>query len=118
LQSFGNKSELLRRNRPKQFESSGNRLTDHRGGDGAMKDITRSVHRSAIRRYLLSVLLASILLVVGLGGWAATTQFSGAVVAPGTLSSNPTSRRCSILRAASSAACWSAKGTASKLATC
>jgi HlyD family secretion protein len=50
-----------------------------------MKDKTRSVHRSAIRRYLLSVLLASILLVVGLGGWAATTQFSGAVVAPGTL---------------------------------
>jgi HlyD family secretion protein len=50
-----------------------------------MKDMTRSVHRSAIRRYLLSVLLASILLVVGLGGWAATTRFSGAVVAPGTL---------------------------------
>jgi HlyD family secretion protein len=50
-----------------------------------MKDIARSVHRSAIRRYLLSVLLASVLLIVGLGGWAATTQFSGAVVAPGTL---------------------------------
>jgi HlyD family secretion protein len=50
-----------------------------------MKDMARSVHRSAIRRYLLSVLLASILLVVGLGGWAATTRFSGAVVAPGTL---------------------------------
>jgi HlyD family secretion protein len=50
-----------------------------------MKDITRSVHRSAIRRYLLSVLLASILLIVGVGGWAATTRFSGAVVAPGTL---------------------------------
>jgi HlyD family secretion protein len=50
-----------------------------------MKDIARSVHRSAIRRYLLSVLLAGVLLIVGLGGWAATTQFSGAVVAPGTL---------------------------------
>jgi HlyD family secretion protein len=50
-----------------------------------MKDIARSVHSSAIRRYLLSVLLASVLLIVGLGGWAATTQFSGAVVAPGTL---------------------------------
>jgi HlyD family secretion protein len=50
-----------------------------------MKDVARSVHRFAIRRYLLSVLLASVLLIVGLGGWAATTQFSGAVVAPGTL---------------------------------
>ena len=46
--------------------------------------IGRSYH-SAIRRYLLAALAASIALVFGLGGWATTTSFSGAVVAPGTL---------------------------------
>jgi HlyD family secretion protein len=45
----------------------------------------RRSYRSAIRRYLLAALAASIVLVFGLGGWAATTSFSGAVVALGTL---------------------------------
>jgi HlyD family secretion protein len=45
----------------------------------------RRSHHSAIRRYLLAALAASIVLVFGLGGWATTTSFSGAVVAPGTL---------------------------------
>jgi HlyD family secretion protein len=46
--------------------------------------IRRSDH-STIRRYLLAALAASIVLVFGLGGWATTTSFSGAVVASGTL---------------------------------
>jgi HlyD family secretion protein len=45
----------------------------------------RRCYHSAIRRNLLAALMASIVLVFGLGGWAATTNFSGAVVAPGTL---------------------------------
>jgi HlyD family secretion protein len=45
----------------------------------------RGSYRSAIRRYLLAALTASIVLVFGLGGWATTTSFSGAVVAPGML---------------------------------
>jgi HlyD family secretion protein len=45
----------------------------------------RRSYRSAIRRYLLAALAASIVLVFGLGGWATTTSFSGAVVALGSL---------------------------------
>ena len=37
----------------------------------------------SFRRHIIAILVASILLVVGLGGWAATTEFSGAVVAQG-----------------------------------
>jgi HlyD family secretion protein len=50
--------------------------------------MTGPIHRSdhsTIRRYLLAALAASIVLVFGLGGWATTTSFSGAVVALGTL---------------------------------
>ena len=43
-------------------------------------DIMRS-----IRRHLLAGVAASILLVVGVGGWAATTEISGAVIAQGLL---------------------------------
>ena len=38
-----------------------------------------------LRRQTLAILAASLLLVVGLGGWAATTEFSGAVIASGQL---------------------------------
>jgi HlyD family secretion protein len=49
-----------------------------------------SVHRlwdirGSIRRHLVVSLAAAALLTVGLGGWAATTELAGAVVAPGTL---------------------------------
>jgi HlyD family secretion protein len=48
--------------------------------------MTRPInHRVTIRRYLLAALLASVLLVGGVGGWAATTRFAGAVMAPGSL---------------------------------
>jgi len=43
-------------------------------------DIMRS-----IRRHLLAGVAASLLLVVGVGGWAATTEISGAVIAQGLL---------------------------------
>src|SRR5262245_64249870 len=38
-----------------------------------------------LRRQTLAIVGASLLLVVGLGGWAATTEFSGAVIASGQL---------------------------------
>jgi HlyD family secretion protein len=37
----------------------------------------------SLRRHIVAILIASVLLVVGLGGWAATTEFAGAVVAQG-----------------------------------
>lgn len=42
-------------------------------------------YRRAIRGYLLIGVAAGTLLVFGVGGWATTTEISGAVVAPGTL---------------------------------
>jgi HlyD family secretion protein len=39
----------------------------------------------ALHRHILGIVVASIVLVVGLGGWAATTEFVGAVIAPGQL---------------------------------
>jgi HlyD family secretion protein len=44
-----------------------------------------SYNRRAIRRYLIVAASACLLLVGGIGGWAATTRFSGAVIAPGSL---------------------------------
>jgi HlyD family secretion protein len=39
----------------------------------------------SLRRHVLAVGVAAILLAPGLGGWAATTQFVGAVIAQGQL---------------------------------
>jgi HlyD family secretion protein len=41
--------------------------------------------RRSVRRHLVLSLAAAALLTVGLGGWAATTELAGAVVAPGAL---------------------------------
>ncbi len=41
--------------------------------------------RSSIRRHLLIGFATMILLIVGFGGWAATTEFAGAVIAQGQL---------------------------------
>ena len=48
-----------------------------------MTDPTRSLHST--RKPLILGLVAVALLVVGIGGWAAATQISGAVIAPGKL---------------------------------
>ncbi len=48
-----------------------------------MTDLTRSLHST--RKPLILGLVAVALLVVGIGGWAAATQISGAVIAPGKL---------------------------------
>jgi HlyD family secretion protein len=37
----------------------------------------------SLRRHILAITAASIVLVFGLGGWATTTEFAGAVIAPG-----------------------------------
>jgi len=39
----------------------------------------------SLRRYILAIGVVSVVLVLGVGGWAATTEFSGAVIAPGQL---------------------------------
>lgn len=46
---------------------------------------TSSPSRGSIRRHLLAAGLAAFMLVGGVGGWAATTELSGAVIAPGVL---------------------------------
>jgi HlyD family secretion protein len=38
-----------------------------------------------LRRHILAIGPISILLVIGFGGWAATTEFAGAVIASGQL---------------------------------
>jgi HlyD family secretion protein len=45
----------------------------------------RSPVQRELRRHALAIAGAAVLLVIGLGGWAATTEFSGAVVASGQL---------------------------------
>ena len=44
-----------------------------------------SIARESIRRHLVVGLVLSLLLVVGVGGWATFTEISGAVIAPGQL---------------------------------
>jgi membrane fusion protein, type I secretion system len=39
--------------------------------------------QQSFRRHIVAIVVASMLLVVCLGGWAATTEFAGAVIAPG-----------------------------------
>ena len=41
--------------------------------------------RGMLRRQTVAIVVAALLLVVGLGGWAMTTEFSGAVIAAGQL---------------------------------
>jgi HlyD family secretion protein len=44
-----------------------------------------STMQASLRKHILAVGIASAVLVVGLGGWAATTEFAGAVIAQGQL---------------------------------
>jgi HlyD family secretion protein len=41
--------------------------------------------RRSIRRHLVAGVALVVLLAGGVGGWAATTEFAGAVIAPGNL---------------------------------
>jgi HlyD family secretion protein len=50
-----------------------------------MKSERKTSARAAIRRYSLVGLSSAFFLVGGLGGWAAVTELSGAVVAPGAI---------------------------------
>ncbi|QRM31584.1 HlyD family type I secretion periplasmic adaptor subunit [Microvirga sp. VF16] len=50
-----------------------------------MKSANKVSARTAIRRYSLLGLSSAFFLVGGLGGWAAVTELSGAVVAPGAI---------------------------------
>ncbi|MBV9075972.1 MAG: HlyD family type I secretion periplasmic adaptor subunit, partial [Methylobacteriaceae bacterium] len=49
------------------------------------RDDLRSQTQGAIRRHVLGGVTLVALLVFGLGGWAATTELSGAVIAAGSL---------------------------------
>jgi HlyD family secretion protein len=46
---------------------------------------TAGDERASIRRHLLGGVVAALMLTVGLGGWATTTELSGAVIAPGSM---------------------------------
>ncbi|MCB5174236.1 HlyD family type I secretion periplasmic adaptor subunit [Microvirga lenta] len=50
-----------------------------------MNPVTKSKARSSIRRHTLVAVSSAAFLVGGLGGWAAVTELSGAVVAPGSV---------------------------------
>ena len=43
----------------------------------------KPVSQHGLPRHITAITVTSLLLVVGLGGWAATTEFAGAVIAPG-----------------------------------
>jgi HlyD family secretion protein len=43
----------------------------------------KPVSQHGLPRHIAAITVTSLLLVVGLGGWAATTEFAGAVIAPG-----------------------------------
>jgi HlyD family secretion protein len=43
----------------------------------------KPVPQYGLPRHITAITVTSLLLVVGLGGWAATTEFAGAVIAPG-----------------------------------
>ena len=49
-----------------------------------MSPISPELQR-VLRRQTMAIGIAAVVLVVGLGGWAATTEFAGAVIAPGQL---------------------------------
>ena len=49
--------------------------------------------RSSLRRHLLAGMAAVVLLTGGVGGWAATTEISGAVIAPGLVVVDSNSKR-------------------------
>jgi len=48
------------------------------------KDIPRN-EGASIRRHLLAGVVIALLLTIGVGGWATTTELSGAVIAPGSI---------------------------------
>ncbi|MCC6888147.1 MAG: HlyD family type I secretion periplasmic adaptor subunit [Hyphomicrobiales bacterium] len=49
--------------------------------------------QQVLRKYTLIIVGAAVLLVFGLGGWAATTEFFGAVIAPGQIVVDSNSRK-------------------------
>ena len=62
----------------------------HAADDGTVVSMNpaaagRSALRRSLRHHLLAVGVMALVLVFGLGGWAATTEFSGAVIAQGQL---------------------------------
>ena len=59
--------------------------------------------RASIRRHIVLGLAAVMLVAGGIGGWAATTEISGALIAPGSVVVESSARRFSIRAAASSA---------------
>jgi HlyD family secretion protein len=50
-----------------------------------MEKITARDERVSIRRHLLGGVVIALMLTVGVGGWATTTELSGAVIAPGSM---------------------------------
>jgi hypothetical protein len=108
-QAFGPKDEVLnkvlRRTQPAQpvvpLKVRRRRPDERRCHERSEADDSRRRSSATPGRASPSVRV----LVGAVGGWAGTTRFPGAVVAPVSSSSNRTSRRCSTRRAASSESC-------------
>src|SRR6185503_748682 len=67
--------------------SSGGRGGGRRGpasGRRSRRDVVMNAQKS-IRRHLFISVIVIVLLVGGIGGWASTSEFAGAVIAQGTL---------------------------------
>src|SRR2546423_3329556 len=50
-----------------------------------MDKTTTRDERASIRRRLVGGMVIALMLTVGVGGWATTTELSGAVIAPGSM---------------------------------
>ena len=86
MQAFGPKEEVRRKDDAAgACTSAGGAESCDRAWRNAVVNADRSTMQSSLRRLVLSVGIVAILLVLGLGGWAATTEFAGAVIAQGQL---------------------------------
>src|SRR5262249_30233471 len=84
-QAFGPKDEILPRLVRRETPAPGPlKVVPHAGGGGMASNI-RGDELQSIRRHLLGGGILALLLTAGLGGWAATTELSGAVIASGSV---------------------------------
>ena len=84
--SFGSKDEVLAKVLTQR--SSNSTSTTHRGSRGGGAVVTkqpRSAPLSSIRNHQMMGLVVVAVLAGGVGSWAATTDISGAVIAPGVI---------------------------------
>jgi lysylphosphatidylglycerol synthetase-like protein (DUF2156 family) len=75
-------------------------LTDPLCSERTAERVTSTWSTPSLRIHIAAVAATAMLLVFGVGGWGATAQLSGAVIAAGTLVVDTNGKRCSIRAAA------------------